>query len=207
MTGHVVLLGDSIFDNGAYVPGEPDVVRQLRAALPEGWRATLLAIDGDVTTGVVRQLERLPGDATLLVVSAGGNDALGESGLLQQPAASVGEAVFRLAEAQAAFARRYAAMADAVVATGRPVALCTIYDANYPDPQGVVIRSALALFNDVITRAAFSRGLPLIDLRLICSEPADYANPIEPSSRGGAKIAAALANLASGAPGSPVYSR
>ena len=34
---HIVLLGDSIFDNGAYVRrGEPDVVRQLRARLPAG---------------------------------------------------------------------------------------------------------------------------------------------------------------------------
>ncbi|MDP8949728.1 MAG: SGNH/GDSL hydrolase family protein, partial [Actinomycetota bacterium] len=27
---HVVLLGDSIFDNAAYVGGAPDVVRQVR---------------------------------------------------------------------------------------------------------------------------------------------------------------------------------
>src|SRR5690349_5483722 len=31
---HVVLLGDSIFDNAAYVGGGPDVITQLRAALP-----------------------------------------------------------------------------------------------------------------------------------------------------------------------------
>jgi hypothetical protein len=32
----------------------------------------------------------------------------------------------------------------------------------------------------------------VIDLRLICSEPADYANPIEPSGPGGQKIARAI---------------
>jgi hypothetical protein len=53
----------------------------------------------------------------------------------------------------------------------------------------------LSLFNDAITRAAFSAGAPLIDLRLICSEDEDYANPIEPSSRGGRKIAQAIATL------------
>jgi hypothetical protein len=109
---------------------------------------------------------------------------------------SVGEGVMRLAEAQAHFARRYLAMVEAVVATGVPAVLCTIYDANFPPPEGTVIKAALSLFNDVITRAAFSRGLPLIDLRLICSEPGDYANPIEPSEQGGAKIAAAIAALA-----------
>ncbi len=52
------------------------------------------------------------------------------------------------------------------------------------------------MFNDVITRAAFARGLPLLDLRLICSRDEDFANPIEPSVRGGDKIAAAIAELA-----------
>jgi hypothetical protein len=56
--------------------------------------------------------------------------------------------------------------------------------------------AALGVFNDVITRAAFARGLPLLDLRLICSRDEDFANPIEPSVRGGDKIAAAIAELA-----------
>jgi hypothetical protein len=43
---HIVLLGDSIFDNAAYVPGEPPVIEQLRAHLPKNWQATLLAVDG-----------------------------------------------------------------------------------------------------------------------------------------------------------------
>jgi hypothetical protein len=36
---HVVLLGDSIFDNAAYTRGEPDVVGHLRDLLPSPWRA------------------------------------------------------------------------------------------------------------------------------------------------------------------------
>ena len=200
-SGHVVLLGDSIFDNGAYVGGAPDVVRQLRPLLPDSWDATLLAVDGAVTRDVSRQLTRLPGDATLLVVSVGGNDALGESHLLSQPAGTIGEGMMVLANAQRQFAQRYQAMLDAVLASRLPVALCTIYDGNFPGAEGEVIAAALSLFNDVITRAAFSRVLPLIDLRLICSEEADYANPIEPSEQGGAKIAAAIARLATVAGG------
>jgi hypothetical protein len=49
--------------------------------------------------------------------------------------------------------------------------------------------------NDVIIRSAFEFGLPLIDLRLVCSDPRDYANAIEPSVRGGEKIAAAIASV------------
>jgi len=55
--------------------------------------------------------------------------------------------------------------------------------------------AGLTVFNDVITRQAFARGLPLIDLRLVCDEDADYANPIEPSSQGGEKIASTIARL------------
>ena len=51
---HAVLLGDSIFDNAAYVPGKPSVIEQLRISLPAGWKATLLAFDGDVTADVQR---------------------------------------------------------------------------------------------------------------------------------------------------------
>jgi hypothetical protein len=41
----------------------------------------------------------------------------------------------------------------------------------------------------------------VIDLRLVCTEPADYANEIEPSGPGGRKIAAAVARSVGAAPG------
>jgi hypothetical protein len=53
----------------------------------------------------------------------------------------------------------------------------------------------LTVFNDAILRVAFENALSVIDLRLICNTPSDYANPIEPSSLGGAKIAAAIARV------------
>lgn len=192
---HLILLGDSIFDNGVYVPGEPDVVRQVQAVLPGGWRASLLAVDGATTHGLERQLARLPGDATHLLISMGGNDALGASHILSSPVANVAEAVRRLSDARAKFAANYERALEPAVATGLPTAICTIYDTP-PRPEQVVIRTALAIFNDVISRAAFSRHLPLIDLRLILNEDADYANPIEPSARGGEKMARAIARLA-----------
>ncbi|HEX9954329.1 MAG TPA: SGNH/GDSL hydrolase family protein [Allosphingosinicella sp.] len=195
---HAVLLGDSIFDNGVYVPGGPDVVKQLRARLPFQGKASLLAVDGAVTRGVLSQLQRVPGDATHLIVSAGGNDALGASGILHQSVGSVAEAVSLLEVAQSRFARDYAEMIDAVLARGLPTAFCTVYDTPPSSPDQRIIRTALAIFNDVITRAVFARGAALIDLRLICDEDADYANPIEPSVAGGEKISAAIARFVSG---------
>jgi hypothetical protein len=190
---HVVLLGDSIFDNAAYVRGGPDVIRQLRSKLPADWDGTLLALDGAVTGEVRSQLARLPGDATHLVVSAGGNDALGASFMLGRSVATVAEALSLLETAQSRFAADYSRMAEAVTNTGLPVAFCTIYDTPPSSPDHRIVRTALALFNDVITRSAFGRGAGLIDLRLICDEDDDYANPIEPSVRGGDKIASAIA--------------
>lgn len=191
---HVVLLGDSVFDNGAYVrKDEPDVVAQLRSKLPSGWLATLLAVDGAVTTSVGGQLARMPADASHLVLSIGGNDALGSSGILRENARSVAEVMTRVADIRDSFARSYHRMLEEVVKLRLPVAVCTIYDARFPDPQEQRhVVAALSFLNDIITREVFARNLSLIDLRLICNEDADYANPIEPSARGGDKIATVI---------------
>jgi len=53
----------------------------------------------------------------------------------------------------------------------------------------------------------FERGLPVIDLRLLCREPVDYANPIEPSSVGGAKIAQAIVAAVTSGRGEPRRTR
>ena len=195
--GHVVLLGDSVFDNKAYVAGGPDVVTQLRARLPAGWRASLAAVDGAVTADVARQLGRVPHGATHLVVSVGGNDALRQEPVLGEPVRSVGEGLARLGAVVDRFRQDYRAMLAGILAHRLPTALCTVYDPRFPDPQRRRLAIiGLALFNDVITREAFSHGLTLIDLRLVCSEDTDFANPIEPSVAGGAKIAAGIADFA-----------
>jgi hypothetical protein len=69
MNGHVVLLGDSILDNGAYTEGGPDVVTHLRGMLPTGCRATLLAVDGSLVEDLDGQQSDIPPDTTHLVVA------------------------------------------------------------------------------------------------------------------------------------------
>jgi hypothetical protein len=194
--GHVVLLGDSIFDNARYVPDRPPVIEQVRHDLPAGWKATLLAVDGNITEDVATQMNRLPPDATHLFVSVGGNDALGESGILDQPTNSVRGALEQLQGIGEAFQTRYQDMLRAVLAPGKPVTVCTIYDA-IPGLEPAD-RTALALFNDVILRLAFGAGVAVIDLRLVCDKADDYSpvSPIEPSVIGGAKIARVIADVA-----------
>jgi hypothetical protein len=192
-TSHIVLLGDSIFDNAAYTSGGPDIVSQLRRILPGGCRATLLAVDGARINDVTPQLARLPADASNLVLSIGGNDALGHGDLLQAPAAPAAQILGYLADAASQFERRYRTLTAHLLHRGLPLTVCTIYNGNFPDPEFQrVATTALSVFNDTILRIAFEHALTVIDLRLVCSEPADYANPIEPSTAGGAKIARSI---------------
>jgi hypothetical protein len=115
---HLVLLADSIFDNAAYTSGGPDVVSQTREALPIGWTASLLAIDGSTTDDVAEQVDRIPTDATHLVLSVGGNNALIQASVLDIPASSTAQAVGSLADVALEFERNYR---SAVQACLRPV--------------------------------------------------------------------------------------
>jgi hypothetical protein len=57
MTEHLVLLDDSIFDNGAYLePGQSDVTAHLKRKCPSGWALDMRAVDGSVTDDIVGQL-------------------------------------------------------------------------------------------------------------------------------------------------------
>jgi hypothetical protein len=203
---HIVLLGDSIFDNAAYVAGGPDVVSQLREILPFGARATLKAIDGSVIADLPEQLQSLPGDATHLAVSVGGNDALGEAGLLEHGVSSMAEALELIAAVRERFRSAYAGMLDQVLQRRLPLAVCTIYEGRFPEPlTRRLAATALTALNDAITREAFSRGVDCIDLRILCDDDQDFANPIEPSVQGGAKIAGAIRSFA--APATSAYPR
>ncbi len=194
--GHVVLLGDSILDNGAYVGGGPDVVTQLRAALPRDWEATLLAVDGAVIADMPRQLARLPRSATDIVLSVGGNDALGHADLLDRRARNGAEALGWFADVAAGFLERYRSLLERIAAAkqqGQRVAVCTIYNGNLGADSQRAATAGIAIFNDAIARAVRPHGWPIIELRDFFTDPADYANPIEPSVRGGEKLARAIA--------------
>lgn len=193
-----MLLGDSVFDNKSYVElGDPDVVAQVEAALPPGSKATLLAVDGSVIESVSRsQIQNIPAGATHLVVSAGGNDLLGQMMLLGGRANSMADALNQLADIADQFTARYQAMLVNLLRPGLPLVLCTVYNPAEPDPQlRRLIETVLPLFDDIIIRQGVRNGLPVIDLRLVCTEPSDFANPIEPSAAGGYKIAKTIGRV------------
>ena len=216
---HVILCGDSIFDNKPYVqPGEPDVTTQVNALLPEDSKATRLAVDGDTTQGISRQLQSQPNDATHLFISVGGNDALGGINVFTEPVANVGEALIYLNTMRNQFEAQYKEMLQHALSQQLPLTVCSIYyprfhlqnlERVYPDGNGVngktlqkMAMVALANFNDVIFRQAFQLKVPLIDLRVLCDEEEDFANPIEPSAVGGQKIARAIVDMLDSSEGS-----
>ena len=153
--------------------------------MPSKFKAALLAVDGSVTTNVIQQAARVSESATDLIVSAGGNDGLLRADILQRKARSVGDAVDQLAALRTEFHQNYRPMLTALLARKLPRAICTVYDPHFPAPP----------CNDCLLREAIRHGLPVLDLRLICTEPGDYANEIEPGIPGGRSIAAGILNL------------
>jgi hypothetical protein len=188
-------MGDSIFDNDAYVPGEPGVIEQLRRGLPAGWSAFKVAVDGDCIEDIPNQLGRLPTHITDLVVSIGGNDLMRLRHLLGAVAQGAS-----LADVMASpledFEIGYGWMLDTVMARGLPVTVCTIYTAipfETPEMRQFAPR-AIEGFNALIVKLAQARGVGVIRLDEICVEAGDFSrmSPIEPSARGGQKIVGGL---------------
>lgn len=119
----------------------------------------------------------------------GGNDALGYLPQLGAPAANVIGALVTLFAMLAKFRHSYTTLMAELLALNKPLIVCTVYDAlpGLTDP----LKAALGMFNDVIVREAIRDGVPVLNLRMICTEPGDDSakSPIEPSSQGGAKLA------------------
>jgi lysophospholipase L1-like esterase len=191
----VVLLGDSIIDNGGYVrAGEPDVAQQLEIRLPHH-TVVKRAVDGSTCADVLGwQIDDLQ-DADHVILSAGGNDALQHIDLLEAAAATTARHVLiRLWSIREEFRRSYATLLDRLALTRRPVLVLTVYnpcfrghgfDAAYQQAA----ESAVSIINDVIQQEGRRRAFDILELRTLFDERADYANPIEPSATGGAKLA------------------
>ncbi len=193
---HIILLGDSILDNARYVDPNEAVSDHLRRALPLGTRCSLLAVDGDTTRNVPKQLRRLPASASHLVLSVGGNDALGWLPTLDRPANSVMDALAHLHLIQSDFRQHYEQLLADIAQLGKPTLICTVYDAV----PGLTpaLQTALSLFNDVVTRTAMRYPFDILDLRTLLDEPGDFSerSPIEPSAQAGRKLAQSLSQWA-----------
>ncbi|HYC31876.1 MAG TPA: SGNH/GDSL hydrolase family protein [Gemmatimonadales bacterium] len=192
----VALLGDSILDNAPYTRPEPDTTAVLRERLAAGWTVVRLARDGATMSDMRFQLAELDGSPDHAVVSIGGNDATGHIGLLDRRATHAAEVLEELLGIADEFQRRYEATVAAVAERARHTVLCTIYEVPLEPPAVArLARVPLAVLNDRIVRTAARLGVDVLELRSVCTDPADFVRQIEPSPRGAGKIARAIADL------------
>lgn len=207
--GTVLVCGDSVLDNAAYVGMSGRSVKSHLGELLEDssadWRIDFRAVDGAVCADVsTAQLREAPGGCDAVVLSVGGNDALGNLHLLEDP--SEGRLIdfaLVLADIQDGFRSSYRGVLDAAEGQAQELLALTIYrprfhlDGMPPELQRAA-EALLSIFNDVIQEETHARGHHLLDLRHICVSDEHFANPIEPSDLGGREIALAISQWLEG---------
>ena len=193
---HINLIGDSIIDNFNYVPAPgKTVLGHLDALMPE-FGFDQLATDGFTTKDVIKQLAGKELQNGVSVLSVGGNDLLQKIDLLTDESPRLATSLLEdLGEMAEQFAHRYAIILEMIK---QPLLVCTIYNpAFFKEPISAPLQEAavvaVSIFNDHIQRLAKSCGCPVLELRDIFIDESDYANPIEPSDVGGAKLAHEIA--------------
>ena len=197
----VVLLGDSILDNAPYTRPEPDTTAHLIGLLGSEWSVERLARDGATMSEVSLQLQKLHAKPFRAVLSIGGNDAIAHIGLLERRATSAADVLDELLVIADAFERQYETVARSVTDHACGTVLCTIYEVPIEPPVFArLARVPLALLNDRIVRVGARLGADILELRSVCKDPGDFVHQIEPSPRGAAKIAGAIAGILRGAP-------
>jgi hypothetical protein len=195
---HIVLAGDSIFDNAAYVGSGQAVIDQLSNKANGLFKSTLVAADGSVTRDLNSQFKKLPPDTTHLFISSGGNDALESAYLLADRFSTVWDAMSLFSDVIGKFQSDYRDMLQNARSLVKNITVCTIYH-SIPGYEKEPL-TALKFFNEIILLEAFEMGLPVIDLRLVCNHDDDYSaiSPIEPSLQGGDKISNVIVSMMAG---------
>ena len=192
---HVILLGDSVFDNNIYITSGNSVMKHLAEITPEHVTFTLIAKDNTKTSAMQEQLRNIPNDATHLIVSCGGNDALANTDIFQLQCKNVAEALALVEQRIRIFDVDHARMILWLAKFNLPTTLCTIYDADFPYPDNIVVKSALRMFNEIIMTNSILANMPVLDLRNIFTESRDFVNTWEPSRVGGQKLAESLVRI------------
>ncbi len=195
----LVLLGDSILDNGPYTMPEPDTTAHLERLLLPDWSVHRVARDGATLGDMPVQLGELASHCTAAVLSVGGNDATRHIGVLDQRVSSSQQVLETLLMIAEEFGQHYETVVRAVAKRAGRTLLCTIYEVPLEPPiYARLARVPLALLNDRIVRTGARLGLDVLELRSVCTEPSDFVEQIEPSPQGAAKIATAIAAVLKG---------
>lgn len=192
---NLVLLGDSILDNGPYTYPEPDTTAHLQRLPAPDWTVQRWAQDGAIMQHLPGQLALLDGRPDAAVLSIGGNDLTPYIGLIERRADSNAEVLAELLAIADGFSLQYEAAARSVAERAARTVLCTIYEVKLePAIVGHLARVPLGLINDRIQWIGARLGLEVLELRSVCTEEEDFVLQIEPSALGAEKIARAIAD-------------
>jgi len=195
--GYVALVGDSVFDNKAYVPKGHDVQNAMyrRRRLSGRRVAYLAAVDGAKMRDVPAQLAQ---DEVMqargIYISVGGNDLIGHLG--ERDSFGI-DSLYQLRES---FREEYRANVIDLLVDRRSgkhiyndVTLCTIYNPSMNDTLSQqAAEVAVSLVNDVIISEAGRADLQVLELRNVMTMPEHFTMEIEPSMHGSDAIAHAI---------------
>jgi lysophospholipase L1-like esterase len=139
------------------------------------------------------QLPTPSGRPDVIVLSLGGNDAVGHLDILApRPTTSI-EFLTLLQNIADDFEEEYSAVLQMLRPLTDRLIVCTIYEPPLEHPeQARLAQVPLAIFNDRIIRIATRCGVDVLDLRSVCTERSDFVLEIEPSAKGARKIAGAI---------------
>ena len=195
---HVVLLGDfDLRQQGLCRRRARRASSSSARRLPSGWTATLAARDGSTTADIKGQLKACPQDATHLVVCVGGNDALRHKAMHRGEGAARWPRCSTSSPRSRPSSRRTTAPCSTSCwrRSCRPRSAPSTRRATRIPTRARSRRPGSPCSTTSSLREAFARGLPLIDLRLIFDDDADYANDIEPSVKAAPRSPSAIATL------------
>ena len=186
---HVVLLGDALLDAYRSIDKTPGNFESsvLPGTRDDEWKLSVVSAAEVTRMGPAHPL---PKDATHAMIFIEGNHAIEQSGLLDQRQDAYGQTLEQLSLAADEFERTLERLIDVAQAARLVTMVCTMFQPNYKDPvRQRAACSALAVFNDRVTKRAAQARVALIDLRLICSDPEDYDKPTQLSKSGLQKAA------------------
>ena len=183
----IILLGDSIFKNNAYVPYGSSVEAQLKNMAPTK-KFLCLAQDNSSIMDVYKQVEKMPEEynepTTRIFLSVGGND------ILENYVYDYND-VDNIKILNASFTE-YKKLVK-VVQTKMPNANLVILDIYYPDNNRFKsFYSLISNWNNLIYEYAKINNIRVIKISTILTDARDFSFAIEPSSIGGNKIVNAL---------------
>jgi lysophospholipase L1-like esterase len=202
MKKSILLLGDSIIDNEVYLQaGERSTHEAISDVFPDD-EVHMYAVDGAVVADVPGQINGFLSkhnarEVSHILLSVGGNDALGVLPSLGLPVANSFEAFARMGGVLSAFDNQYQKLLDRLCQhfPQANLSVMSIYNGNLQQDEIPVASVqafsavAISMYNDVIYRNAIEKGCRVLELRSFFTDPSMYANPIEPSAKGSQAIA------------------